>query len=197
MSSAVSCLSAAWSSVSSMPDILGTTGGRVGGFTESIRATPGERGVSRGGRRPAALQLAAHQAVEDVGLAHQHLVEAEDAEDADEHARCHRRSRRPVPARARGCGHARSAVSVARVRNTSSAASRVSRKWWIFSGSYSGMPELDRGDGGDGAGEADERRGLGWRPGSGAARRRRGRARLRPRSTAPRAPAGRTRGTAR
>ena len=33
-----------------------------------------------------------------------------------------------------------SAVSVASVRNTSSAAARVRQKWWIFSGSYSGSP---------------------------------------------------------
>ena len=30
-------------------------------------------------------ELAAHQAVEDVGLRHEHLVETEHAEDADEH----------------------------------------------------------------------------------------------------------------
>src|SRR5829696_9967757 len=81
MSSAVSCFSTAWNSVRSMPDILGTSRGRVGGFTRSRRAISCERGVSPLRR----LDLAAHQTVEDVGLAHQHPVETEHTEDADEH----------------------------------------------------------------------------------------------------------------
>src|SRR3954449_10816752 len=97
MSSAVSCLSAASNSVRCMTDILGTTGARVGGFPGSIRAITCEQGVSRpvhgrfccavppSGHGSASSRLAAHQTVEDVGLADQHLLESEHPEDAHEH----------------------------------------------------------------------------------------------------------------
>ena len=90
--------------------------------------------------RAGASDLAADQPVEDVGLGDQHLVEPEHPQDRRRARRRRRRSRRPVRARARGCARAAAAVSVASVRNTSSAASRVSPKWWIRSGSYSGRP---------------------------------------------------------
>src|SRR3954454_9381947 len=84
MSSTESCFRAAWNSLRSMPHILDTSEGRVGGFSGSGRAIPRERGVSRC-RASAWSDLAAHQTVEDVGLTDEHLLETEHAEDADQH----------------------------------------------------------------------------------------------------------------
>ena len=81
--------------------------------------------------------------------------------------------------------------SVARVRNTSSAAARVSRKWWMRSLSSAVDAELDGGHRPHRARAADR---ASWRPPRPAARGRRrrgGRARSTPPGSAPRASAGR------
>ena len=100
--------------------------------------------------------LAADQAVEDVGLRHQHLARIRARGRSRRAPSRRRRSRRRGPARVRGCAPL-FAFSVASVRNTSSAA--VARQTEVVDPLrvVLGMPELDRGDGRDGAGESDER----------------------------------------
>ena len=137
------------------------------------------------------------ETVEDVGLGDEHLVEAEGAQHRRRARSRRRRSRRPARARGRGCGAARRPTRCASVRNTSSTAARVSRKWWMRSRSYSGRPCSTAATVRDGAREPDERRAPRAARGSRARRRRGGRARSTPRSTAPRARAGRSAGTAR
>ena len=80
-----------------------------------------------------ALDQDACQPVEDVGLAHQALVEPEAAHDRDEDAHAADDDVGPLASRGPGCRAVRRSDSVASVRNTSSAAAFVSSKWWIRS----------------------------------------------------------------
>ena len=85
--------------------------------------------------------LAPHQTVEDVGLADtRHLVEAEGPQDARPGRSRRRRSRRPGPVRGPGCGAARDRLGGEGAEHVLGGRSRVSRKWWIASRSYSGRP---------------------------------------------------------
>ena len=97
--------------------------------------------------------------VEDVALRHQQLVDAERADEGDEHAQP------PTITSARASSNPglwiRSASrSVASVRNTSSMAVRREREVVDQVAVVLGHPELDRADRGDGAGQADHRLGL-------------------------------------
>ena len=104
--------------------------------------------------------LAAHEAVEDVGLRHEHLVEAEHPHHRHQHDR---------PAD----DHVDPSGLEARVVRTLGRRLGGERAEDVFGGGprepevvdalrvVLGDPELDRGDGGDGAREPDERRGVG------------------------------------
>ena len=202
MSSAVSCFRASWNSVRSMTAFSAQTGVELGDFRRRFEHNPvngvfpgsptptpcGRAGAFRPGcgpdRRGCRPRTPASRRTRTRARSRRARPRR-------------RRSRRRAPARGRGCARAVRRFSVASVRNTSSAASRVSRKWWIRSGSYSGMP----------CSTAATVVTVPARPTSVSASRcpgdharrprRRGRAPRRPRSTAPRARADPMRGTAR